>query len=222
MWVVGDWGQASPWSRNTGVRMVKGANDVYTGELSLPRGTNFNIKILKSTVSTTSGGENIWSAARYVSTLNMSASHDFGEFTNNLIPNGNFDEGQVKWTPAEFIEINPGFMTPNTSNGCAIPDHGKKIVSDPFTIPAGQTLRLSGYVYHLNNPSATGIVSMKVVSPQNETLFEFSKRVSSSNAWTQFSKTFKSGDTPLECKIELFAASDNLRVAFDTLSLVSP
>lgn len=27
--------------------------------------------------------------------------------TDNLIPNGNFDEGQVKWTPAEAIkEVN--------------------------------------------------------------------------------------------------------------------
>lgn len=38
MWVVGDWGQDSPWSRDTGVQMVKGADDVYTGELSLPKG----------------------------------------------------------------------------------------------------------------------------------------------------------------------------------------
>lgn len=76
--------------------MVKGANDVYTGELSLPEGTKFDIKILKSTVSTTSGGDNIWPTVRYASTLNKSASHDFGEFTDNLIPNGNFDEGRVK------------------------------------------------------------------------------------------------------------------------------
>lgn len=86
MWVVGDWDQASPWSRDTGVKMVKGANDVYTGELSLPRGTEFDIKILKSTVSATSGGNNTWSAVRYTGTLNKSASHDFGEFTDNLIP----------------------------------------------------------------------------------------------------------------------------------------
>lgn len=106
MWVVGDWGQATPWSRYTGVQMVKGANDVYTGELSLPKGTKFDIKILKSTVSTTSGGDNTWSAVRYESTLNTSTSHDFGEFTDNLIPNGNFDEGQVKWTPAECVQPN--------------------------------------------------------------------------------------------------------------------
>lgn len=77
--------------------MVKGKN---TGKLSLPKGTEFEIQVLKSPVSTTSGGENIWSAARYVSTPNMSASHDFGEFANNLIPNGDFD---VKWTPPKAI-----------------------------------------------------------------------------------------------------------------------
>lgn len=76
--------------------MVKGANNVYTGELSLPEGTEFDIRILKSTVSTTSGGDNTWPAVRYASTLNKSASHDFGEFTDNLIPNGNFDEGKKK------------------------------------------------------------------------------------------------------------------------------
>lgn len=87
--------------------MTKGDDDdVYTGELSIPKGTKFDIKILKSTVSTTSGGDNTWSAVRYASTLNMSASHDFGEFTDNLIPNGNFDEGQVKWTPAECVKLN--------------------------------------------------------------------------------------------------------------------
>lgn len=96
MWIAGDWGQASPWTRNSGVKMVKGKNGVWAGELSLPKGTKFDIKILKSTVSTTSGGDNTWSAVRYASTLNNSASHDFGEFTDNLIPNGNFDEGQVK------------------------------------------------------------------------------------------------------------------------------
>lgn len=84
MWIVGDWGQASPWTRNTGVKMVEGDNGVWTGELSLPKYTKFDIKILKSTVSTTSGGDNDW--FRYASTLNMPASYDFGEFNTNLFP----------------------------------------------------------------------------------------------------------------------------------------
>lgn len=96
MWIVGDWGQAYPWTRNAGVKMVEDDDGVWIGELSLPKGTKFDIKILKSTVSTTSGGDNTWSAIRYSSTLNLSAPHGFGEFTDNLIPNGNFDEGKVK------------------------------------------------------------------------------------------------------------------------------
>lgn len=105
MWMVGDWGQASPWSRATGVRMVKGDDGVYTGELSLPKGTRFDIRILKSTVSTTSGGDNTWSAVRYASTLDMSDSHDFGEFADNPAPNGSFDEGKAKWTPTGAIMV---------------------------------------------------------------------------------------------------------------------
>lgn len=74
--------------------MVRGADDAYTGELSLPKGTKFDVKILKSTVSTTSGGDNAWSAVRYASTLNKSASYDFGEFTDNLIPSASIKEGK--------------------------------------------------------------------------------------------------------------------------------
>lgn len=92
--------------------MTKGDDDVYTGELSIPKGTKFDVKILKSTVSTTSGGDNTWSAVKYASTLNTSTSHDFGEFIDNLLPNGNFDEGQVKWTPAERVTLNGN--TPNS------------------------------------------------------------------------------------------------------------
>lgn len=103
MWEVGDRGQDSPWSRDTGVKMVKGANDVYTGEPSLPEGTKFDIKILKSTASTTSGGDNKWSAVKHAGTLNKSASHDFGESADNLIPNGDFDEGQKNRHPSSKI-----------------------------------------------------------------------------------------------------------------------
>lgn len=135
MWVVGDWGQNSPWSRDTGVQMVKGANDVWSGELSLPKGTKFDIKILKSTVSTTSGGDNTWSAVKYASTLNTSTSHDFGEFIDNLLPNGNFDEGQVKWTPAECVTLNGN--TPNSGlNHLSVGGDGPaSCTSDVFVLP---------------------------------------------------------------------------------------
>lgn len=101
------------------------------------RGTKFDIKILKSTVSTTSGGDNTWSAVRYESTLNTSTSHDFGEFTDNLIPNGNFDEGQVKWTPAEAIKE---VSTPQSGKNVLWLGGSSDITScssDVFTIPPG-------------------------------------------------------------------------------------
>lgn len=49
---------------------------------TLPKGTKFE---MKSTVSTTSGGIDKWSATRYESVLNMPATHDFGEFTTKIL-----------------------------------------------------------------------------------------------------------------------------------------
>lgn len=224
MWVVGDWGQDPPWSRASGVLMTKGDDDVWTGELSIPKGTKFDIKILKSTVSTTSGGDNTWSAVRYTSTLNMSASYDFGEFADNLIPNGNFDEGQVKWTPAEaIVATNEADSAPNVLLVGATSDI-TSCSSDIFTIPPGQTLRLSGYLL-TNHPPVRGGVVMKIVTPQQQTLFECDVEGGGDGTFRQFSKTFKSMDVPMECRITLSNASVGewwLRALFDTLSLVSP
>lgn len=225
MWVVGDWGQDSPWSRDTGVKMVKSDDDVYTGELSLPKGTKFDIKILKSTVSTTSGGDNTWSAVRYASTMNTSASHDFGEFTDNLIPNGNFDEGQVKWTPAEAIRTGGGVFVQTSPNALRLGGNSgfTSCSSDVFTIPSGQKLRLSGYVINFN-PSVESVVAMKIVSPQQQTLFEFSVKAEADDGYHQFSKTFESLDVPIDCQLTLSntaVGKDDLLVGFDTLSLVS-
>lgn len=219
MWIVGDWGQISPWTRTSGVLMTKGDDDVWTGELSLPKGTKFDIKILKSTVSETSGGNNAWSAVRYASTLNTSASHDFGEFTDNLIPNGNFKEGRVKWTPAAAILDS----VPNESGGYSLRIGSEANIpscsSDVFTIPPCQTLRLSGYVITFDSP-VEGVVTMKIVTPQQQTLFEFSTKSSDLNKYRQFSKTFNSTDMPMDCQIVL--STDGRRVGFDSLSLVSP
>lgn len=167
MWVVGDWGQDRPWSRDTGVKMVKGEDDVYAGELSLPKGTKFDIKILKSTVSTTSGGDNTWSAVRYESILNMSTSHGFGEFTDNLIPSGNFDEGQVKWTPAEAIKE---VSTPQSGKNALSLGGDSGIAScssDVSTIPPGQALRFGGHML-THHPPIEGGVEMKTVAPQRQ------------------------------------------------------
>ena len=230
MWVVGDWGQASPWTRDTGVLMTKGDNGVYTGELSLPKGTKFDIKILKSTVSTTSGGDNAWSAVRYASTLNLSASHDFGEFTDNLIPNGNFEEGQVKWTPVKCIVEKPNSLDGEYLLSVGGPYNPVSCASDVFVIPPNQTLRLTGYVRNwLKNISGTA--TMNIVTPQQETLFEFSVGGVQPSSWIQFSKTFETSDVPMECKIVFTnnnpgkpdtSQSWETRLDFEKLSLVSP
>lgn len=201
--------------------MTKGENGVYTGELSLPKGTKFDIKILKSTVSATSGGDNTWSAVRYASTLNISASHDFGEFTDNLIPNGNFDEGRVKWTPTGAI-TNESFAQspPNTLvlySGTA----GVTAMSDGFTLPANQKLRLTGYVHSSISSTVGGAVRMSVIGGSEE-LFNFSQTVDNIKEWTPFSKTFTTGDTPREVEIQLTATNSVSGIRFDTLSLVSP
>lgn len=73
--------------------MVKDENNVWTGKPTLPKGAKFEIQTMESTVSTTSGGVNKWSATRYKSVLNTPASYDFGEFTTSPVPNGDFDEG---------------------------------------------------------------------------------------------------------------------------------
>ena len=227
MWMVGDWGQASPWSRASGVMMTKGDDDVWAGELSLTKGTKFDIKILKSTVSDTSGGANTWSAVRYASTLNNSASHDFGEFTDNLIPNGNFEEGQVKWTPASCINFNglkpfEGAAYLNVGGTSAT----VSCASDVFVLPPNQTLRFTGYVRTWMN-KVEGVVTMKVVTPQQQTLFEFNAVVPSDDGkWSPFSRTFNTADVPTECKIVLTNThvSNDWRFAvdFDSLSLVNP
>lgn len=208
--------------------MVKGDDDVWTGELSVPKGTKLDIKILKSTVSTTSGGANAWSAVRYASTLNNSASHDFGEFTDNLIPHGNFDEGKVKWTPADAIKSDYVDHIPAESPHYSVRLGGDTGIpscsSDVFTLPPGQTLRLIGYVTTFDT-SVEGVVTMKIVTPQQQTLFEFSVKGSDYAAYTQFSKTFKSGSVPVDCKIVLSADSvgdSYQQVGFDSLSIVSP
>ena len=218
MWIVGDWGQASPWTRDTGVLMAKGDDDVWTGELSLPKGTKFDIKILKSTVSTTSGGSNTWSAVKYSSTLNNSASHDFGEFTDNLIPNGSFDEEQVKWTPVSAIRANgQAISKPNV----AVLQLGESITSDTFVIPPSQPLRLTGYCAGWS-VGKSGTVLIQIVSPQHEVLSESKLVIDKNGAWRSFGETFATDGIPLVCSVKLTNNDSPSGLLFDSLSLVSP
>lgn len=222
MWMVGDWGQPSPWARKTGVKMVKGENDVWTGELSLPKGTKFDIKILKSTVSTTSGGDNAWSAVRYASTLNMPATHDFGEFTDNLVPNGDFDEGDVKRAPPNSI-INRDYAE---SKPYLLVVSNATCTSDVFDIPANQSLRFSGQIRAYEDSIGTIDVTVESVEPQRRTLLKFSPATSGLNTWDQFSESFENGSIPTKCRIVIKAIPATgvsyFRRSFDTLSIVSP
>jgi hypothetical protein len=222
MWIVGDWGQASPWSRASGVIMTKGDDGVWTGELSLPKGTKFDIKILRSTVSGTSGGDNAWSAVRYASTLNMSASHNFGEFTDNLIPNGNFEEGDVKRAPPNSI-INMDYAE---SKPYLLVVSNATCTSDVFDIPANQQLRFSGQIRAYEDNIGTIDATVESVEPQRRTLLKFSPATSGLNIWDQFSESFESGSIPTKCRIVIKAIPATgvsfFRRSFDTLSIVSP
>lgn len=225
MWILGDWGQSNPWSRTSGVKMTKGDDGVYTGVVTMPKGTTFKLKVMESTVDSTSGGVNVWSATSYSSVLNSNGAYDFGEFTNNLIPNGNFDEGQVKWTPAKAIIENVNANSAPNLLQLGGTSSITSCSSDVFTIPPGQTLRLSGYVNTIDQ-GVEGVVEMKIVTPQQQTLFEFNVKgiTGSSNEYVPFSKTFKSWDVPIECRIVLSnaAVGEWRRAFFDTLSLVNP
>lgn len=93
-----------------------------------------------------------------------------------------------------------------------------------FVLPPNQTLRLTGYVYTRTN-DVEGIVTMKVVTPQQQTLFELSEN--SLNSWSQFSKTFKTDDAQKECQIVLSnettgGSTWQYSAYFQSLSLVSP
>lgn len=67
---------------------------------------------------------------------------------------------------------------------------------------------------------------MKVVTSQQQVLFELSEHSSVPYGWSQFSRTFKTADVPMECRIVLtnmnIGTSLTSCVGFDSLSLVSP
>lgn len=63
---------------------------------------------------------------------------------------------------------------------------------------------------------------MNIVTPQQETLFEFSVGGSPRMSWIPFSKTFETSDVPMECEIVLTNTHTTDRLDFEKLSLVSP
>lgn len=218
MWILGDWGQSGPWQRTSGVKMTKGEDGVYTGVLTMPKGTMFRLKVMKSTVESTSGGVNVWSATSYSSVLNSHGAYDFGEFTNNLIPNGSFEEGAVKWTPSECIiqrdyAINGGYFL---GIGDQYPDAS---TSDTFVIPPNQDLRLSGYLYGWHVDGAV-IIEIKDVDTQS-VLLKTVLSTKKTYAWEAFSETLKIGGSPATAQV----VCTNVGVSahgLDSMSLVMP
>lgn len=218
MWILGNWGQSEPWNRTSGVKMTKGENGVYTGVLTLPKGTAFNLRILKSTVDGTSGGINAWSAVRYVSVLNSDGRHDFGEFTDNLVPNGNFERGEARWVPSDCI-VEQAYA--HEGGHClAVGDQfSNSVTSDTFVIPPNQDLRYSTYI-RTWTANRLANVMIKDVDTQS-VLFEAPIRPQSANQWIAFSGTFKTGGSPVTAQV-VCTSVDEVAFVFDTMSLISP
>lgn len=199
MWILGNWGQSETWNRSSGVKMTKGENGVYTGVLTLPKGTKFDLKIVKSTVDGTSGGNNVWSAVRYTSVLNSDSLHDFGEFADNLVPNGDFEEGAVKWTPSSCI-IERDYAI-SSSHCLALADGVFKASSDTFVIPPNQTLK---YATSFRTWTANAVASIKIEDVNTRSiLFDASVAPQAAEKWMPFAKWFKSGDVPVTARIIL-------------------
>lgn len=198
--------------------MTKGEDGVYTGVLTLPKGTMFRLKVMKSTVDGTSGGNNVWSAISYSSVLNSHGAYDFGEFTNNLIPNGNFEDGDVKWTPTGCI-IQRDFAM-NGGHFLGLGDqYPASAASDTFVIPPNQNLRLSVYMYSAKLDGA-GIIEVKDVDTRS-ILFKTVLSAKHVHTWEAFSETFKTGGSPVTAQIVCTNVGKDSH-GFDAMSLVVP
>lgn len=84
-------------------------------------------------------------------------------------PNGDFDEGRVRWTPAEAIRLGGGVFARTSPNALRLGGNSgiTSYSSDASTIPPGRKSRLSGYVIN-PNPSAESAVAMEIASPQRQ------------------------------------------------------
>jgi hypothetical protein len=194
--------------------MTKGEDGVYTGVLALPKGTRFDLKIVKSTVDGTSGGNNVWSAVHYKSVLNSDGAYDFGEFVDNLIPNGSFEEGAVKWTPSNCIAERD--IAYSGDHCLAVGgEYSHSVSSDTFVIPPNQNLTYSTYLRTWVNTS----VRIKVVDVSTQAvLFDMSKKIHYTEEWGTLSGIFNTGDLPVTAQV---VCMGEMTSVFDTMSLVS-
>lgn len=196
--------------------MTKGEDGVYSGVLTLSKGTPFDIRILKSSVSGTSGGNNVWSAVRYDSVLNSDSAHDFGEFIDNLVPNGDFESAEAQWTPASAIVERSNAH--GGSKVLAIGGDTAVASSDVFTIPPNQTLKCS---YYVRSVSAQKLTSVKVKDVDTQAIMiAIPQRITEFGIWVPATGTFKSGDRPVRAQV-ICQTFDKSIFAFDDIAIVS-
>lgn len=213
MWVIGDWGQEDPWTRASGVQMVKGEDGLYTGVLTLPKGTRFDLKILKNPTA----GQLIWSATRYASVLNSDGAYDFGEFTDNLIPNGDFEEGVVKWTPTTGIQ-NWGAHGGDHAL-VAGENYPAVVTSDEFIIPPNQNLKCSLYARPWSELGF--VLEIRDVATQSA-LFKETLKPQIRDKWNPLAIAFKTGGTTVTAQLVLTSVNKDVGTAFDDIAIVSP
>lgn len=211
MWVVGDWGQEDPWTQASGVRMTKGEDGLYTGVLTLPKGTRFDLKILKNPAA----GTLIWSATRYASVLNSDGSYDFGEFTDNLVPNGGFEGVKAQWTPANSIVARDNAH----GGGHILAVSSRPVYSDTFVIPPNQNLRCS---YYVRSSVGGKYVSIEVKDVDTQAvLFEKHQNPKLSFDSIPASGEFKTGGSPVRACV-VCTSYDGTTFGFDDIAIVSP
>lgn len=213
MWVIGDWGQEDPWTRASGVQMVKGEDGLYTGVLTLPKGTRFDLKILKNPTA----GQLIWSATRYASVLNSDGAYDFGEFTDNLIPNGDFEEGVVKWTPTTGIQ---NWGAHGGDHALVVGENYPVVVtSDEFIIPPNQNLKCSLYARPWSELGF--VLEIRDVATQSA-LFKETLKPQIRDKWNPLAIAFKTGGTTVTAQLVITSVNKDVGIAFDDIAIVSP
>lgn len=211
MWLIGDWGQTDPWVRASGVQMVKGEDGLYTGVLTLPKGTRFDLKIVRNPTA----GRLTWSATRYTSVLNSDGAYDFGEFVDNLIPNGDFEGVKAQWTPADSIVARDNAH----GGGHVLAVSNRPVYSDTFVIPPNQNLRCS---YYVRSSAGRKRVSLEVKDVDTQAiLFEKHQNPDSGSDWIPASGGFKTGGSPTRACV-VCTGYDGAIFAFDDIAIVSP
>lgn len=194
--------------------MTKGEDGLYTGILTLPKGTRFDLKILKNPTV----GQLIWSATRYASVLNSDGAYDFGEFVDNLVPNGNFEEGAVKWTPATGV-VDWGAHGGDRALVVGGEDYPNVVASDNFIIPPNQNLKIS--LYALPWSDAGFVMEVRDVATQSA-LFKETLKTQLHGSWNSLARAFKTGSSTVNAQLVITSVEKHVGIAFDDIAIVSP